>query len=254
MLVKPNAYILAEAQRLVQKQLNIACEIYIVEQYARIHYADLMGDVPDGFASKDRLVNWLNDYTRNGRIVREGAISKYKKDFKDNFENGIWQASNFCVFISYLKDLLTDESFVKNRKTAETFKRSFADREWFQNAIAVSGLKLLENLYEQNALQTNIAKAYIRQVFLARELLNSVAKIIGRSTKNHDAFDMKELLGDIVEQNFKAQLRSAFDIFRNEAEYRVYKKYASDIQRALETVFATPIGGKAEVKKISAKM
>lgn len=112
LLVKPNAYILAEAQQLVQRQLNTACEIYIVEQYARVHYADLMGSVPDGFASKDRLVNWLNDYTRNGKVVREGVISKYKKDFKDNFKDGIWQASNFCVFIGYLKNLLTDFSEV----------------------------------------------------------------------------------------------------------------------------------------------
>ncbi|SHF43295.1 hypothetical protein SAMN02746089_01906 [Caldanaerobius fijiensis DSM 17918] len=237
--LNPESAVFKKAKRAVEIEMNIAFEVFMAEQYSRIHYSDLMEDVPEELASKDRLVSWLNDY-RRGKIVRPGLITLYKNNNPGHFQDGIWQARYFCLFVKYLKEMLTNQQYVRNKKIAENFALSFANSDWYWSAVGISSLKLLENLYKQNALQTSIAKAYIRQTLIARELLNSVGKIIGRSTKNHDAYEMKDILPQIVEKSFKQQLKCSFDIFANNKEYLIYRKYVREIYGTLQTIYLTP--------------
>ncbi|OAA87592.1 hypothetical protein [Clostridium ljungdahlii] len=136
-----------------------------------------------------------------------------------------------------MKEILTDFQFTKNRKISDEFKRPFLNEDWYWEALSISGLKLLEDLYKHDALQTNIAKAYMRQVILSRDLLGKVGLIIGRSTKTHDAKDIKQQLENVFEITFKGQLKSAFDIFKNYEEYKIYMKFRQPILSNLRTIY-----------------
>ncbi|MBE0069848.1 hypothetical protein [Thermoanaerobacterium thermosaccharolyticum] len=236
LIINPDSYIFKQAEEKVRKELNIAFEIFIARQYSCIHYSDLMDDVPDGLASKDRLIKWLNDAKYKGKISREGIITMYREKNPQYFKNGIWQASSFCNFILFMKKNLLDTKYVKKQEIADTFKRSFKNDEWYNSAVAVAGLKLLEDLYDRHALLTDTAKAYIRETKLARQILSSVGKIIGRDGKNHDISDLKEDMTNIVEHVFKEALKNAFQLYADKPEQKCFLKYEKTIRQNLMNI------------------
>ncbi|QSQ10595.1 hypothetical protein H0A61_03005 [Koleobacter methoxysyntrophicus] len=240
MIANPDLYLYKETEKRIKDDLNTAFEIFIAEQYSRLRYSDLMPDGKPGLASKTRLVSWLND-NASGKTIRHGVITKYKNDYPSHFLDGIWEARYFGFFVGYMKQLLTSKKFIKSRKIADEFSRSFADEEWFWQAVAVAGAKLLEDLYERGGLRTDIAKAYIRQIKLSRELLDNLGRIAGRIAKNcgerygRESIDAVqgslETIKDVVESSFKEQLRSSFEIFSNRSEYRIYLRYKEEIRK-----------------------
>lgn len=231
--INPDSFIFKQTEEKVRKELNIAFEIFIARQYSCIHYSDLMDDMPDELASKDRLVKWLNDAKYKGKISREGIITMYREKNPQYFKNGIWQASSFCNFVLFMKKNLLDTKYVKKQEIADTFKRSFMSDEWYNSAVAVAGAKLLEDLYDRHALLTDTAKAYIRETKLARQMLSSVGKIIGRDGKNHDISDLKEDMTNIVEHVFKEALKNAFQLYVDKPEQKCYLKYEKTIRQNL---------------------
>ncbi|TCO68244.1 hypothetical protein [Caldanaerobacter subterraneus] len=207
-----------------------------------------MDDNPgESFASKQRLISWINDNTSRGK-VREGILTRYKIKHPDHFENGIWQARYFSYFVYYAKELLTDETFVKKKEIAEKFQNSFKNEQWYWQAVAVLGAKLLEYLYDMNALQTDIAKTYVRQIKLSRQLLKSIGRITGRVAKNYgenygysNAEEVKEAILAIkqsIEETFKQQMKMSYEIFKSQKEYQIYLVYRREIKNEISQIYS----------------
>lgn len=244
--VNPKSYLYEMTEKQIKYEANVATEIFIAKQFARVHYEDLMPGDKNEYASKNRLIAWLNDY-KHGKFQRAGVISLYRYSRPDDFIDDIWQANSFGSFVEFMKYTLTDYNFTKNKKISDEFAKSFLNENWYWSALSVGGLKLLESLYKHNALQTNIAKAYMKQIELSRDLLGKVGLIIGRSTKNHDAGDIKSQLETIFEVTFKNQLRSAFNVFKDYDEYKIYEKFRDSIKLGLKKIYLSDIkviGGK----------
>jgi hypothetical protein len=192
-----------------------------------------MDEIPDGLASKDRLIKWLNDAKYKGKISRKGIITIYEEKNPQFFIDGIWQAYTFCNFIFFMKENLLDIKYVKKQEIANMFRESFLNEEWYNSAVAVAGTKLLEDLYGKNALLTDTAKAYVRETKLARKMLGDIGKIIGRDGKNHDISNFKEDMTNIVDCAFKEALKSAFQIYADKPEHKCYLKYEKVIKQNL---------------------
>jgi len=243
----PERYYREEVKKEVLNRYNIAFEIFMAEQYSRIHYSELMDNsIDEPFASKQRLISWINDNTK-GKEVRPGILTKYRLEHPNHFENGIWQARYFSYFVHYAKGLLTDETFVKSKKIADEFNRSFKNEQWYWQAVAVLGAKLLEYLYDKNALQTDIAKTYIRQIKLLRQLLKSIGRITGRVAKNYAenyGYDNMEtvkealfVINQSIEESFRQQLALSYQIFKSQKEYQYYQLYRESIEKDIAQIY-----------------
>lgn len=231
----------------ILRRYNIAFEVFMAEQYSKIHYSDLMeDDTNESLASKQRLISWINDNTR-GKEARAGILTKYTLEHPRHFDNGVWQARYFSYFVHYSKNLLTDRTFVKKQQIADEFKESFKNEEWYWKAVAVLGAKLLEYLYDVNALQTDIAKAYVKQIKLSRQLLKSIGKITGRVAKNfgenygYDSIeDVREAVFAIkqnIEETFKQQMQMSYKIFTSQKEYQIYLAYRKTIKNDILEIY-----------------
>ncbi len=170
-LLNPSNYITYQALKRQEHEICVAIEIYLAEKCARIHYADLMDNLPSHLASKDSLLAWLNDKVVKGQLVRKGIISLYKQERSEDFEYGVWKPINFPLFVKYAAEKLTNKGFVNSRKLAETYNRSFQDAVWLSKASAVMGLKLLEELHKHGQLRSVTAKAILDMNERSRELL-----------------------------------------------------------------------------------
>jgi len=244
---EPELFYEAKIREEILKRYNIAFEVFMAEQYSRIHYSELMDDSTDeSFASKQRLISWINDNTK-GKEVRAGILTRYKIEHPEHFENGIWQARYFSYFVHYAKGLLTDETFVKKKEIADEFAKSFKNEQWYWQAVAVLGAKLLEYLYDMNALQTDIAKAYVRQIKLSRQLLKSIGKITGRVVKNYgenygqdNIEEVKEAILAVkqsIEETFKQQMKMSYEIFKSQKEYQIYLVYKKEIRSDISQIY-----------------
>ncbi|MBE3579001.1 MAG: hypothetical protein IMW83_03885 [Caldanaerobacter subterraneus] len=244
---EPELFYEAKIREEILKRYNIAFEVFMAEQYSRIHYSELMDDSSDeSFASKQRLISWINDNTK-GKEVRAGVLTRYRLEHPEHFENGVWQARYFSYFVHYAKKLLTDETFVKKKEIADEFEKSFKNEQWYWQAVAILGAKLLEYLYDMNALQTDIAKAYVRQIKLSRQLLKSIGKITGRIAKNYgenygydNINEVKEAVLAIkqnIEEIFKQQMKMSYAIFKSQKEYQIYLVYKKEIKNDISQIY-----------------
>lgn len=244
----PEQFYEQEVRREILNRYNTAFEIFMAEQYTRIRYSELMDVKNDAYASKQRLLSWINDNTA-GKSTRAGILTKYRESHPEHFENGIWQARYFSYFIHYAYKLLVDKSFVKEEKIADEFARSFKNEEWFWQAVAVLGAKLLEYLYDMNALQTDIAKAYVRQIKLSRRLLEDIGRITGRVAKNYSESygDMEEIdavMAEIrrnIEETFRQQIALSYQIFKSQKEYQFYQAYKQLIRNDIVQIYRKEI-------------
>lgn len=244
----PAQYYEEEVKREVLDRYNTAFEIFMAEQYTRIRYSELMDIENKNYASKQRLLSWINDNTA-GRGIRAGILTKYKESHPEHFENGIWQARYFSYFIYYAYKLLTDKVFVRDKKIADEFARSFKDKEWFWQAVALLGAKLLEYLYDKNALKTDIAKAYVRQIKLSRRLLDDIGHITGRVLKNYgtnygNAEEVEPIITAVrknIEDTFRQQLALSYQIFKSQREYQFYQMYGNIIKNDVIKIYREEI-------------
>lgn len=178
---EPELFYEAKIREEILKRYNIAFEVFMAEQYSRIHYSELMDSSTDEpLTSKQRLISWINE-------------------------------------------------------------------QWYWQAVAVLGAKLLEYLYDMNALQTDIAKAYVRQIKLSRQLLKSIGKITGRVAKNYgenysydNIEEVKEAILAIkqsIEETFKQQIKMSYEIFKSQREYQIYLAYRKIIKNDILKIY-----------------
>ena len=236
-LLNPSSYITYQALKRQEHEICVAIEIYLAEKCARIHYADLMDNLPSHLASKDSLLAWLNDKVVKGQLVRKGIISLYKQERPEDFEDGMWKPINFPLFVKYAAEKLTNKDFVNSRKLAETYSRSFQDAVWLSKASAVMGLKLLEELHKHGQLRSVAAKAILDMNANSRELLEKNARTISRIAKNN-CFSV-EAMRDMqrnFEEYYKKQWQKELQRHSQHEEYRLLQLYKPDIEQALSMI------------------
>ncbi|MGI9862739.1 hypothetical protein SDD30_15285 [Moorella naiadis] len=245
-LLELESFAVKEAEKRILEEIDIASEIYLARNWSHVHYADLMDGAPPGTASKEMLLGWLNDYVRHNKILRPGIVRLYRRERPKHFEGGVWSASRLCQYIEYVARKLTDPAFV-GKERAYLFNQSFHNQEWFSKAVAVCGLKLLEDCYLNNALKSHLAAGYMRIMYHSRQQLEDTAGIIGRAFKNAagKAVSHKELevleglkngLRRVAEVNIKAVLREHLAFSVRDEEYFVYKKWLPRIEADLKSV------------------
>lgn len=235
-LLEAERFAEAQAKKTVLEELDVANEIFLAKNWSTVHYADLMDRVPDGTASKAMLISWLNDSTRQDRILRPGLITLYRRERPEHFPGGVWTARSLCEYIHYLAKKLTDPAYVGSRK-AYLFRDSFCDSGWLLMAVAVCGLKLLEDCYVRGAMKSDMAKGYLRITFDARQRLEDTARIIGRCAKNHEV--PPELYGElkeIAERGLKQALKTQLEISQNHKEHKIFERWEPAIRAALNAV------------------
>lgn len=226
-----------EAKLKVLTELDIAHEIYLAKNWNTIHYADLMDSIPEGTASKSMLISWLNNSTRNGNIVRPGVIAQYKVKRKDHFVNGIWRARNLCQFIEFVAKNLTDASFVGDKRKAAMFKDSFKNPDWFRKAVAVCGLKLMEDCYLNKALKSKVAMGCLGLTFSTRQHYEDMGKIIGRCAKNRELdYETKMEIKSSIESDLKNTLQKLLEISSYHQEHKTFEKWEPKIRRDLNLI------------------
>lgn len=234
-LLDVSHFVSATALREVEKEIDIAVEIFLAHQCTRIHYVDLMDDVPVGLAPKAMLLDWSSrDYSQ-----RDSVITQYYKAYPEHFDNGHWHARHFPLFIKFARDRLTNHKFVKSRTRADLFAKSFEDESWREKASSVFGLKLLESMYEKRALRSKEATWLLNVNFTNRELLEKVGRTAGRVAKNSGLESMGDPFKEVVEEHFKARWRLEVSRVAHQDELKMFEKYELDIRRSMHAVFQT---------------
>lgn len=244
LLLNPEKYIQIKVINQQKKKIRIATEIFLAEKCTRIHYADLMDDVPDGTASKNSLISWLNDSVRKGKVIRKGIISLYREEKKDHFENGFWNSLYFAQYVEYVLEKLTNKDFVNSRKIADLYINSVKNPIWLDKASAVMGLKLLEELHSLNKLTSVVAKILLDLNENNRELLKKNGAIIGRAAKNNQRDSgFQQEMKTLLEEFYKKQWQLEIKRYSQHEEYRLLEEYKPDIEAALIGVTTRLIAG-----------
>lgn len=240
----PNEYAHRLATKTIQHEMDIACEIFIARGRA-IHYADLMDSKNENMATKTMLVSWLNDFTRNNEVKRKGIINLYKQAFPQHFENGKWQARNMVVFVDYAVKRLKDKQLIKDSKRVSQFIESIGDEKWFWQAISIICIKLVEDLFTQNALKSSSAKALIDQIMIYRKMIDDMGKIVGRVGKTKDLdSELKDRVYQMLQDGAKQSLICAVDALGNYEENAIFEKYQGMIQVSLGQVLEGNVAGR----------
>lgn len=232
-LLNPLAYIQRESELRIIHELDIATEIYLAKKCARIHYEDLMSELPEGTASKSMLIAWINDSTRQSEVLRQGVLESYMIERSEDFVNGKWQPLHFHQFIIFAATKLTDKNYVGKTK-AELFGVSFHDIDWLFKASSVMGLKLLEKLHSQKSLKSVVASTIMDLNRNSRELLEDNAKIFGRAFKNRSSEnELTRDFKDSIEKYFKIQWDMTIKQYEQHEEYRYYDAHRKAIESSL---------------------
>jgi hypothetical protein len=225
-----------QARKEILNEIDIASEIFIARNCCSVYYADLMDFVPPGTASKSMLLSWLNDSKRKHNLIRPGVVTLYRYDRPDHFPGGIWSANRLCQYVEYLAKKLTDKGFVRTNKRACLFRDSLCNTNWFFKAVAVCGLKLLEDCYRQGALKSDVAQGYLSITFKERDRMEDTARVIGRCTKNHEVpVDLRRELREIAEESIKHALRTHLAISADHEEQKIFEKWEPSIRAALSS-------------------
>jgi len=222
------------AEQEAKRELNIATEIYLARKCTSIRYNDLMSD-RDGLVTSRSLISWLDDRKRKPNII-DGLITFYIKENQSHFDNGYWQPAYLPEMMLRIKDLTTRKDVITSKQKRDEFTRSFSNDRWLFEATAITGLKMLETLYQRNALITNEAFMWIQQVLQARQLIESQAKRTGRQMKNHDyhidnVYEEIEEHFTLMQRNLQKRLESS-----NTKEYEIYNKHRQRISNNISLI------------------
>lgn len=201
-----------------QRDSNIAAEVFMLDHCTALRYNDLMSSVGSDQISSNSLLAYLD--TRRGR---EGIIDQYKRDNSYHFDRfGKWQARYIFDFWTYVRDKLKpvqEGGMLRNRQTRTFGQNSINDPVWMEQMMSLSSLRLLENLYDSNALASRSAKNAIRTVRLAREAIESLAASNNRTAKRNGAitkYDADQHHQKAVNQLQTAVTQSIHDIDSDE--------------------------------------
>lgn len=228
----PTQYALEVSRRKIMNEMDIASEIFIARHRA-INYSDVMKE-SSANASKQSLISWLNDCTRNNEHVRSGIITLYKQTHPEHFDTGKWMARNVAVYISFVLERLTSKDYVKSKSKVKLFLESIQNDIWFFQASAVACIKLLEDLYHSDSLKSVCAYSLVDQMLTYREQQKSTAKIIGRVGKSGNFSDLdKEELMYINHNAAIKGLQSAMKAVEQHNENALFEQYKRDIQQGL---------------------
>ncbi|HOV78805.1 MAG TPA: hypothetical protein PK728_01745 [Bacillota bacterium] len=226
-----------QARKRIEEELDIANEIFLAKNWNTVHYADLINKVPPGTASKNMLIAQLNDTKRRDRLVRPGLVTMYRKERAAHFSGGVWSARYLCQYVEYLAKKLTDKMYVGSAEKAYLFRNSFCNEDWLFKAIAVCGLKLLEDCYMRNALKSDVARGYLSITFKERQRLEDTAQIIGRCTKNHEVTrEFSRELREIAEKSLKHALKIQLEISLNHREHGIFDWWKPHIEATLHLI------------------
>ena len=241
--LNPEQYVKEENLRKTEKELDIATEIFIAQKQA-IHYTDIMTISNEALASKSKLISWLNDYCRKGKIVRPGIITLYKANNPNHFKEGKWEARNLALFVHYALSCLTDDRIVKNQQNVEIFLDSIQEEEWFVQAVGLMGTKLLENLYRADALKSKVAYSLLNCTISNRQILEKVGKVAGRIGKRQENSWGNNLQKEFAEW-FKQQATIQLEIAREDKEYNIFLDHEKAIRESLFYVREEVVSRKA---------
>lgn len=227
----------ADIEKLYRKQLkeelSVANQLHMATKYVHIHFSDIMNDGGE-YASKSRLLSWLNDYERKGVVKRVGIVNRYKLDRPHHFDGGKWNATYFAEFIAYM---VNEFEAIQNKKVREDFMRSLKSREWFDKAIAVAGMKLLLNLYDNNALTSFVARATIHNAVTSQKMLEKMGGISGRVAKYGAFGNELESMKMFMDDYFKTSFKNTLKALECHDEWGTYRKHEKLITGNIDMVF-----------------
>lgn len=248
LLIEPNEFILSQAKAEKELEMQKALEIFLVTRIAKLNYEDLMDELPDGTASKNRFISWLNDKVRNNEVIREGIISSYAKHKPEHFENGYWNILYFHHFIQYVFNALQDPTIITDKKALQLFTESLKNDEWKYKAMLVASLKMLEQLNKAGKLKSMVATNILNAIFRQREARSENAKIIHRAVNYaiRNGLNAYEILDNLKENMNRAieyqtnkllvDLKEIDSLNEKSEEYRIYAKYDPIIKNTLEHI------------------
>ncbi|KLU61437.1 hypothetical protein CEB3_c21160 [Peptococcaceae bacterium CEB3] len=211
-----------------ENELDIAYEIYFAQSKNVLHTKKSYGP---GLATRRTLLACLNTSVR-----RKGVICLYKEHFPEHFKDGKWQGRNAVVFVDYALKKLTDDSFVQNSKWITQFSLSIRNEKWLQDAIALMGLKMLENLFAHNELKSSVAVAVMEEMANYRQMMKEVEAIVRRVADRKEFDDFSQsLISKRLEVGGEKGLKCALEAYGNKEEQGIYERYRS----AIEQVFCS---------------
>ena len=215
-------------------KMNLGAEMFIA-QSASVYYVDMMSEVDSETQATSRSVlSWLEDKdyaTSKSLVNRTGLLTMYSQDNKDHFTDGKWNACYFNDYIFYLLTYLTDKNYTN--KMAKTYKQSVLDKHWFNQFVALAGIKMLERQLKKG-LHSTTAMHVIQFNNCTRDHMKRLGSLIGRSTKNHDAYSTQSELKATVNQMLQDQSKLIKSILISRAEEsKILEEYEKDFNQAL---------------------
>lgn len=227
----PVEYAQQAAVENLRHELDIATEIFIAQQRA-IHYADMM-DTGSGEATKTMLVSWLNDFTRAGK-TRDGIITLYKAEMPGHFIGGKWRAQHLSEFVGFALGKLTSAVFVKDKKRALMFYESCQSEQWFWQAAAVMSIKLMEDLFYSNGLQSMSARFAISEMIRYREMFDKFGGLVGRVGKTGELDEWtRQELKDVLQSGLRDAMKQHTNMLAQTKEYVLFEKHVPAIKGML---------------------
>lgn len=250
-LLDPTHRFIREALEEKEIEYRVAIEILIAQNVTKIYYEEHMDSLPHSTASSRKLIAWLNDRYKNGKLVRQGIISKYKEKNSHHFdEDGFWNPQFFHSFIEQLFKFLVHPEVVTNKKTLAEFTYSLSEQEWKDKAVMVASQKMIEDLVTRGKLISGVATTIVNRSFWSRDLLSNGAGIIGRTFKNARGKDVRlneETLSNVLDdakdefmdelkRESRAMLEDDMKILENTQEYQVFLKHREEIIKTLQSI------------------
>lgn len=237
-----------------REQQRIAIEVYLTNNLVTLRYGDLFKELPEDTVSKTRLLNWLNDYERKAKekeIFREGAISLYLRDNPSHFtKNGKWDSNKYGEFIEYVFRTFKNEDFFKgNKKVYRSFQQSIHVEDWYYKAVGLMGLKLLESLFDNHGLTSEVALNRMYMNFQVREDYRFIISAINSTAKNYDEKlpdGWKEEVESIVDEMFTSRYKTLTEIYENHNEFAIFYKYREIIENRLLDIYADVLKGETK--------
>jgi hypothetical protein len=231
-LISPIHYAERLAVEEIRRELDIAAEIFVVQNRA-IHYGDIMEN-KTGEASKTMLLAWLDDCVRKGVTSRDGIITLYKAANPDHFENGKWRAQYLPLFIDFALRRLTDSGYVKDKKRTKLFTDSLMSEEWFWQAVSVMSVRLFEDLYAQNGLQSMSAKFAIGEMMRYREMFDKFGRLVGRVGKTGELDEWtRSEMKQTLQGGLKEAMKQHTQMLAQTKEYVFFEKHVPAIKGML---------------------
>lgn len=222
------------------KDYRMALEIFLTLNSVALRHDVVMQEVPEGTA-KETFLELIDDKTENGKVVAEGLVSRYKREYTEhNRKEGVWDIRYFSNFIRYIFDSIT-----KNEELQDQFIHSFNSNEWKINAIYALGAKMVQELYEKGEMESLLAKELVDIAFLVDKAVyeyfddeknkETISRLIDLSDEeldskqNNDDERKKSILEKIYRNNGEV-----FEEIERNMSYD-YKKHIKNIPEETQT-------------------